>query len=135
MDKSEPYMRLMGCVTESVLFEFTQKEVPERETKPLVCTLPSYIKDTTDFLNKLASLNSLSHNVLFVSLEVTSLYTNIPQNEGINASRSFLQNAPIHASLQRPFAILTLFMSNKWTACFPADKWRFDKTYPTVLLL
>ena len=63
----------------------------ERETKPLVCRLPSYIKDTTDFLNKLASLNSLPHNVLFVSLDVTSLYTNIPQNEGINASRSFLQ--------------------------------------------
>ena len=42
--------------------------------KPLVCTLPSYIKDTTDFVNKLASLKRLPNNVLPFSLDVTSLY-------------------------------------------------------------
>ena len=34
IDKTEPYMRLMGCVTASVLFEFTQKEVRVRRSHP-----------------------------------------------------------------------------------------------------
>ena len=58
---------------------------------PLVCTIPSYIKDTTDFLNKLAVFNRLPDNALFVTLDVTSLYANIPHNEGIDACRYFLQ--------------------------------------------
>ena len=59
--------------------------------KPLVCTIPSYVKDTTDFLNKLAIFNRLPDNALLVTLDVTSLYTNIPHNEGIDACRYFLQ--------------------------------------------
>ena len=50
--------------------------------KPLVCTIPSYVKDTTDFLNKLAAFNKLPDNALLVTLHVTSLCTNIPHNEG-----------------------------------------------------
>ena len=59
--------------------------------KPLVFTIPSYVKDTTDFLNKLAIFNRLPDNALLVTLDVTSLYTNIPHNEGIDACRYFLQ--------------------------------------------
>ena len=58
---------------------------------PLVCTIPSYVKDTTDFLNKLAVFNRLPDNALLVTLDVTSLYANIPHNEGIDACRYFLQ--------------------------------------------
>ena len=62
--------------------------------KPLVCTVPSYVKDTTDFLNKLASLNSINNlpdNAILATLDVTSLYTNIPHSEGIEACRFFLR--------------------------------------------
>ena len=62
--------------------------------KPLVCTVPSYIKDTTDFLNKLTNLNTINtlpDNAILVSLDVTSLYTDIPQSEGIEACRFFLR--------------------------------------------
>ena len=58
--------------------------------KPLVCTIPSYVKDTTDFLNKLTATDNLPDNALLVSLDVTSLYTNIPHDEGIDACRFFL---------------------------------------------
>ena len=53
--------------------------------------MPSYVKDTTDFLNKLTAIDNLPDNALLVSLDVTSLYTNTPHNEGIDACRFFLQ--------------------------------------------
>ena len=59
--------------------------------KPIVCTVPSYVKDTTDFLNNLANLNRLADTAILGTLDVTSLYTNIPHNEGIEACRFFLQ--------------------------------------------
>ena len=52
---------------------------------PLVRTIPSYIKDTTDFLMKVQSLTNLPSNTLLVTLDVSSLYTNIPHEEGIAA--------------------------------------------------
>ena len=55
---------------------------------PLVASLDSHIKDTTDFLNKLANL--ATNKAVLVTLDVSSLYTNIPHNEGIDACRRFL---------------------------------------------
>ena len=49
------------------------------------------IKDTTHFLNKLQQLGQLPNNAILVTLDVSSLYTNIPHNEGINACRHFLE--------------------------------------------
>ena len=43
----------------------------------------SYLKDTTDFIN-LIEKNELRKGVILVSMDVTSLYTNIPQKGGIN---------------------------------------------------
>ena len=57
---------------------------------PLVQTLPSYIKNTTHLLNKLKDLDVLPANAILVTLDVSSLYTNIPTNEGIDACRKFL---------------------------------------------
>ena len=49
--------------------------------KPLVQMLPSYIKDTTHFLLQLQNLGPLPDNAILVTLDVSSLYTNIPQKE------------------------------------------------------
>ena len=57
---------------------------------PLVSKLPSYIKDTTHFLNKLHSISILPNDSLLVTLDVSSLYTNIPHTEGIQAARLHL---------------------------------------------
>ena len=48
--------------------------------------LPSYLKDTTDYLNKTPS-SGLPDHTLLVTMDVTSLYTNIPHDEGIEAYR------------------------------------------------
>ena len=53
--------------------------------QPLVRALPSYIRDTKDFLNQLFTLPQLPENCYLVTADVVSLYTNIPHNEGIEA--------------------------------------------------
>ena len=60
------------------------------QLQPLVTKLPSYIKDTTHFLNKLNSIGQLPDGVLLVTLDVSSLYTNKPHNDGIQACSEFL---------------------------------------------
>ena len=42
----------------------------------------SYIKDTTQFINFIEGTR-VPQNAVLVSMDVTSLYTNIPQEEGI----------------------------------------------------
>ena len=46
--------------------------------QPFATSLLSYIQDTTDFLNSLSRLPSLPPETLLVTLNVSSLYTNIP---------------------------------------------------------
>ena len=58
--------------------------------KPLVQNFPSFIKDTTHFLLQLQKLGPLTDNALLVTLDVSSLYTNIPHNKGIDACHYFL---------------------------------------------
>ena len=50
-----------------------------------VQTLPSYLQDTTDFLKKQEALGPIPSGALLVSMDVTSLYTNIPHSDGIKA--------------------------------------------------
>ena len=50
----------------------------------------SYVKDTTDFIKKLEAIGTLPPNCLLVTLNVTSLYTNIPNKEGLDAAKRLL---------------------------------------------
>ena len=56
----------------------------------LVKKIPSYIRDTTDFLEKLQNISILPAETLLVTLDVKLLYTNIPHSEGIEAFRTAL---------------------------------------------
>ena len=51
--------------------------------QPIAKTQKSYLKDTTDFINFIER-TKVPENTILVSMDVTSLYTNIPQEEGIN---------------------------------------------------
>ena len=55
------------------------------------------LKDTTDFINFIEKTRVVE-NAILVSMDVTSLYTNIPQEEGITiickAYETFYQNKP-----------------------------------------
>ena len=50
----------------------------------------SYIRDTTDFIHKLRGLPRLPPGSLLGTLDVSSLYTNIPHEEGITACEEYL---------------------------------------------
>lgn len=58
--------------------------------KPYVCKTKSYIKDTNDFLNKLKEIGRTPANCIIFSLDVVSLYTNIPTDFGISLIEEFL---------------------------------------------
>ena len=70
----------------------------DHHLKPLVQTTQSFIKDTTHFLNKLEQLGQLPPNAVLVTLDVSSLYTNILHNEGITACRHFLDTRDRNSS-------------------------------------
>ena len=69
--------------------------------KPLVPQAPSYIHDTPDFLRKLEAIkDQIPSTAIIGTFDVSSLYTNIPFDEGISAtcealSRNGHTNPPI----------------------------------------
>ena len=67
----------------------------DHHLRPFVAKLPSYTQDTTHFLNHMEHFNSdlcpLSTRTILVTADVTSLYTNIPHGEGIQACREALE--------------------------------------------
>ena len=61
--------------------------------QPHVKTLPSYLKDTTEFL-KLIETTKLPQNCILASIDVSSLCTNIPYEDGKQSVLHFLQHNP-----------------------------------------
>ena len=53
-------------------------------------SLPSYVKDCTDFIQKLKSTKLTHAYSYLLTLDVSSLYTNIPHEDGLDACRFFL---------------------------------------------
>ena len=73
----------------------------DQHLRQLVQTTQSFFKGITHFLNKLEQLDQLRNNALLVTLHVSSLYTNIPHTESINACRHFLDTRDRSASTNR----------------------------------
>ena len=60
---------------------------------PIVKSLPSYIKDTNHALEIFRDFNFSGENKLNFTVDITSLYTVIPNNEGLQALRFFFRPA------------------------------------------
>ena len=58
---------------------------------PLVQKLPSYLKDSSEFI-KLVTSTRIPQNAILVSIDVSSLYTNIPHKDGTLAWAQALQD-------------------------------------------
>ena len=52
--------------------------------------IPLFIKDTTQFLNHLLDLPTLLNNTLLVTMDIKSLYTNIPPKDGVEAIKQIM---------------------------------------------
>ena len=79
-----PILSANDCPTEKI------SALVDHFLRPIVETTDSYIKDTTHFLNLIDEIHNLPAQCLLVTLDVSSLYTNIPNHEGIEAVKDFL---------------------------------------------
>jgi hypothetical protein len=61
-------------------------ELIDFHLRPFVENLPSHIKDTTDYLMKMENI-TIPENTTLVTMDVTSLCTNIPHDDGIAECR------------------------------------------------
>ena len=63
-------------------------EIVEHELAENGRSLPSFIQDTTDFLNKLSTINQpLPNNCLMFCMDVIALYPSVPRKEACEAAK------------------------------------------------
>ena len=65
---------------------------------PIVKTLPSYIKDSQHALEIFRDFSFLGQNKLIFTMDIISLYTLIPNDEGLQALKHFFD----HRIVQEP---------------------------------
>ena len=95
--KGRPIISANGCPTERI------SAFVDENIKGIVPELKSYIKDTTDFIHKIESI-IVPENCILVTFDVVSLYTNIPNDEGIRSVARALQKC--HPPLAAPRIVL-----------------------------
>ena len=79
--------------------------------QPLLYNIPSLITDTNDFLRKLNQINHLiTPESIMITMDVNSLYTNIPHTDGINACRSCLNSHTTEPILKYDIPVLMDFI-------------------------
>ena len=66
----------------------------DEHIKHYVPKTKSYNRDTQDFIKKIKTLGSIPEGAILCTLDVSSLYTNIPNNEGILAVADKLRSDP-----------------------------------------
>ena len=97
-----------GCPTERI------SQFVDFFLKPIVQDIRSYIKDTTHFLTLLEEVGPLPDNTLLVTLDVSSLYTNIPNDIGIQACKEKLDHyrtGALHPRNDSIIDLLTMVLS------------------------
>ena len=62
---------------------------------PIVKTLPSYIKDSQHALEIFRDFSFLDQNKLIFTMDITSLYTVIPNDEGLRALKHFFDQRTV----------------------------------------
>jgi hypothetical protein len=88
--------------------------------KQVVPRIPSYLRDTTHFLQRLQDLN-LPEHFYMATIDVKSLYTNIPTEEGIRATAEALADVPFDTPLTTLLKLLSLALNR--------NEFEFDKRY------
>ena len=81
-----PVVSSINCYTANI------SKYVDYHLQPIVKQIPSYVKDTNDFINKINAVKSVPKNSYLVTMDVRSLYTNIPNAEGISAVKRAFDN-------------------------------------------
>ena len=83
--------------------------------QPHAKSSPSYKKDTLDLINRINETKDKNKDTILVTLHVKSLYTNIPNHEGIEAAKGALNSVsqkPIATKIIIKFLFLILTLNN-----------------------
>ena len=75
-------------------------ELVENELREHVTSLPSYIKDTTDFLNKVTQIAQPLPMILFC-FDVVALYPSVPRSPHSNRNRAELAHDTMYSNTNR----------------------------------
>ena len=79
-------MSSVNCHTEKI------SGYVDHHLQPFNKELESYVKDTTDFVKKIEALPvEPNETPILVTMDVKSLYTNIPNDEGMEVVKSFFR--------------------------------------------
>ena len=70
--------------------------------------IPSYVKDTSDFLRNINAVEFVPDNSYLVSLDVKSLYKSIPNTECIKTVKKSLDNHPKRTAATK---VITTFLA------------------------
>ena len=82
-----PVVSSVGCHTEKI------SQYVDYHLQPLNKNLESYVQDTTDLLKKLENIpEDPREDTILVTMDVRSLYTNIPNDEGLEAVKSYFRS-------------------------------------------
>ena len=76
--------------------------------QPFVPKIKSYVKDTNHFLSIVNNLDIKHTDLLLVTLDVTSLYTNIPHKEGIEAIEKLLNKVRPTSNMPKNSSIIEI---------------------------
>ena len=74
-----PVVAGIGCLTEKI------SQFVDHFLNPISKKVKSYVQDTNDFIRQISSFTELPEGRMLVTMDVTSLYTNIPNREGLRA--------------------------------------------------
>ena len=91
---TRPIISANGSPTEK------KSEFVDHFLNPTTFSLPSYIKDTTHLLQKLNNIGTLPDNAILATLDVESLYTNIPNTYGIRAAKIKIAQTRPHPNVK-----------------------------------
>ena len=87
----------------------------DHHLQPIAEKLPSYVQDTGAFLRKIKKIGRVPKNAILVTMDVSSLYTNIPHREGLNAAARALEartNRTVPTRVLIKFLSLVLNLNN-----------------------
>ena len=104
-NSGRPVISSVNCRTSRI------SEFVDYYLQPEVKKLKSYVKDTTDFIKKIEAIDHVSDDSYLVSLDVPSLYTNIPHKEGIEAVKQKLKKSKPSISIKVILTFLKLILT------------------------
>ena len=98
---------------------------------PLARTVRSYVRDTQHFLQILADLPTLPGDALLATVDVSSLYTNIPHKDGLKALVHYLNQR--QDKTPHTFVLVTLARFVLTMNCFRFDEDFYQQTSGTAM--